>query len=671
MPGSYRQPRGAPDALASSRKEHDHVERYYVTTPIFYVNAPPHPGHSYTTIVADARTRFARLEGKDAYFLTGTDEHGDKIERSAREVGIEPQQWADRISGMFRDLWPTLHVVPDDFIRTTEQRHKSVVQQILQQVYDKGEIYFGEHSGNYCFGCERYMDDDELIDGKCPDHFVEPTFIREENYFFRMSAYQDWLIDYLKSHPDCIRPQRYMNEVLSFLERPLEDLCISRPKTRLKWGIDLPFDDRFVTYVWFDALVNYVSGIGWPDGEKFGAYWPAEHFLAKDILKTHGVYWPCMLKAAGIPMFKHLNVHGYWTAADGRKMSKSLGNQIDTYELRDRYGADVYRYCLLREMNYGQDAGISEGVIARRMNSDLSNDFGNLVSRTMKLVSKSFGNTVPEPAAETELDKALKAQWLDALGAVTEQWNDLRMSQALETVMECVRATNVYIDSEKPWVLAKNEADRPRLGTVLYNTLEAVRIASALLYAAMPERMGMLRKALGLSEEPSLESAGRWGVLEPGAAMEKVDILFPRADLDEVRAREEERVAKATSAATADKAPVEKPAPEELISIDDFRKVQLRVGTVVSAEPVKKAKKLLKLMVDIGEAEPRQIVSGIAGSYEPEKLVGRQIVVIANLQPAKFRGIESQGMLLAATLGEDDYALLMPDRAAPKGAEVS
>ena len=647
------------------------MERYYVTTPIYYVNAPPHPGHTYTTIVADARTRFARLEGKDAYFLTGTDEHGDKIERSAKAEEIEPQEWADRISQLFRDLWPTLNVEHDDFIRTTDERHKSVVENILQKVYDAGDIYYGEHSGLYCFGCERYMDEDELVEGKCPDHAVEPTFIREENYFFRMSSYQNWLIDYLKTHPDVIRPQRYMNEVLSFLDRPLEDLCISRPKSRLNWGITLPFDDRFVTYVWFDALVNYVSAIGWPDGEKFQQYWPAEHFLAKDILKTHGVYWPCMLKAAGIPMFKHLNVHGFWTAADGRKMSKSLGNQIDPYELRDRYGADVYRYALLREMVYGQDAGISEEVIARRMNSDLSNDFGNLVSRTMKLVSKSFDGIIPTPSVETDDDRALKETWLGALGRVTELWDDLRMAQALETVMECVRATNSYIDTQKPWVLAKNEDDRDRLGTVLYNTLETIRIASALLYAAMPERMGALRTSMGLNAEPTLEQAAQWDVLQSGQKLERIGILFPRVDLDEVRARQEEREANAKATKAAKEAPAEEPEPEELITIDDVRKVKLRVGTIVSAEPVKKAKKLLKLMVDIGEAEPRQIVSGITDNYAPEDLVGRQIVVVANLQPAKFRGTESQGMLLAAEAGENDYSLLLPDRETPRGAEVS
>jgi methionyl-tRNA synthetase len=643
------------------------VETFYATTPIYYVNGPPHPGHSYTTIVVDSYTRFARLEGKEAFSLTGTDEHGDKIVRAAVAEGIEPQQYVDRISGMFRDLWPTLHVEHDDFIRTTQERHKKVVVDILQKVYDAGEIYFGEHSGLYCFGCERFMEEEELVEGKCTDHGVEPTFIKEKNYFFRMSAYQEWLIDYLKTHPNCIRPQRYMNEVLSFLEKPLRDLSISRPKTRLEWGITLPFDDEHVTYVWFDALINYVSAMGWPDGERFEKFWPAEHFLAKDIVKTHGIYWPCMLKAAGIPMFKHLNVHGYWNAADGRKMSKTLGNQIDTDEIRDRYGADVYRYALMREMVFGQDANISEGIIARRMNTDLSNDFGNLISRTVKLVSKNFDGTVPEVGALQPEDEALRDEWLSALQSVRDLWNDLKPSQALERVMECVRATNRYFDAMKPWELARDGVHE-RLATVLYTALEGLRIASCLLHHVMPEKTVELRTALGLESAPSLEEAAQWNVLKPGEKLGTVGTLFPRADLEEVEKREQTLVAQAQEQATKPET-LEEPDESALISIDDVRKVDLRVGTILTAEPVKKAKKLIKLTVDIGEETPRQLVGGLAEHYTPEELPGKRVIVVANLQPATIRGVESQGMLLAADDGKT-LAILEPDKDVPNGAGV-
>ncbi len=642
------------------------METHYITTPIYYVNGPPHPGHSYTTIVADVRTRFARLEGKDAFFLTGTDEHGEKIAQSADANGIEPKEWVDRISSMFRELWPTLHVEYDDFIRTTENRHNKVVREILQRVYDKGEIYFGTHGGKYCYGCERFLDDDELVDGRCPDHNREPEYIEEPNYYFRMSAYQDWLIDYLKKNPETIRPRRYLNEVLAFLDKPLQDLSISRPKTRLDWGIELPFDSDHVTYVWFDALINYVSALGWPDGERYRKYWPAEHLLAKDILKTHGVYWPCMLKAADIPIFKQLSVHGFWNAADGRKMSKTLGNQIDPVELRDRYGADVYRYALIREMVYGHDSNIGEEIIARRMNSDLSNDFGNLASRTLNLVAKNFDGRVPEPGETTEAETELQMKWLDLLPAIRNMWDELKTAESLEAVMECVRATNRYFDSEEPWVLAR-EGKAERLGTVLYTALEAVRIASAVLYPVMPGKMAELRGRIGMDAEPSFEKAAQWGVLAAGTKIEKGTPLFPRADLDEVQTRVQAKLEAAQAKLEEKEEPV---AEEELVSIDDFKKLKLKVGTILSAEPIKKTDKLLKLKVDVGEVEPRQLVGGIAEFYKPDELVGRQIVIIANLEPASIRGVASQGMLLAADDDKNTLAFLTPEKDVPNGTPI-
>lgn len=647
------------------------MERYYVTTPIYYVNGPPHLGHSYTTIVADALARFARLEGKEAYFLTGTDEHGDKNYRIATEKGISPREWVDAISAQFRALWPTLHIEHSDFIRTTEERHRAVVRAILQRVYDSGDIYRATYGGKYCFGCERFLDDDELLDGKCPDHGVEPSFIEEENYFFRMGKYLDWLRGHIGEHPDLIRPDRYRNEALAtigaLLKKPeaARDLSISRPKSRLPWGIPLPFDEAHVTYVWFDALINYVSALGWPDGEKFERYWPvAQHITAKDILKPHGIYWPCMLRAAGIPIYRHLNVHGFWRGADGRKMSKSLGNVVDPVEMRDIYGADVFRYVLLREMPWGLDANISDSIIAERDTSDLANDLGNLVSRAMRLVFRSFDGKVPTPGAATGDDSALGSRWLGALPQVRSAWHELRTSQAVETVMECVRATNRYFDANRPWELAK-EGKAERLATVLYNSLEALRIVSVLFWPIMPERMAKLREQLGIATPPNLEKAGQWGVLPPGQQLIEGEGLFPRADVKAAKAREHAKME-----AASQQAPANEPKAEPgRVTLDEFRRIRLKVGTILAAEPIPKATKLLKLTVDLGEDRPRQLVAGVAEHYAPEQIVGRQIVVVANLEPAMIRGIESQGMLLASEDGSR-LSLLTPDTDVQPGADV-
>jgi len=636
------------------------------------VSAPPFLGNAYTTVVADAQARFARLEGKDAYFLTGTDEHGSKIVQSAEDAGIEPRQWVDDISGRFRALWPTLNIEHNDFIRTTEPRHMTVVQDILQRVYDSGDIYFDQYEGLYCVGCELYYDEDQLDgDGRCLTHGTKAELLKEQNYFFRMSNYYDWLKSHIADKPDFVRPERYRNELLAMLEKPT-DLCISRPKDRLSWAIPLPFDDKFVAYVWFDALINYVSGPGWPDSELFEKYWPVcEHVIGKDILRQHGLYWPCMLRAAGIPMFNHLNVHGFWRGFDGRKMSKSLGNSIEPADVRDVYGADAVRYALLREMPFGVDANIGDSIIAKRMNTDLANDLGNLLSRTMKLVQSSFDGLVPGlgdgPASETDIE--LRDYWRSATPDVIEFWREWKMSQGIERTMECIRATNRYIDSEKPWELAKS-GDTARLGAVLYSCLESLRIASALLWPAMPERMSTLREQLGIASDPTLAEAAEWGLLVPGQALAPGERLFPRADLDAAREREASRKA-TTEAATgaADDVGDETTDEPALVSFDDFGKLDLRVGTILSAEPVKKTTKLLKLSVDIGEETPRTLVAGVAEHYAADDVVGRQIVVVANLEPAKIRGVESQGMLLAADSG-DALSILAPDASVPNGSRV-
>jgi methionyl-tRNA synthetase len=649
------------------------VDNFYITTPIYYVNGPPHLGHTYTTVVADTLSRFAKLEGHDTFFLTGTDEHGTKNYQSARDLGIEPQQWGDEISGMFRDLWPTMNVENDDFIRTSETRHAKVVQAILQRLWDKEEIYLADYEGLYCSGCERFLDEDDLVDGTCPDHGVAPDFVRQQNYFFKMSKYQDWLIDHITENPEFIRPERYRNEVLSFLKRPLRDLSISRPKSILPWGISLPFDDSHVTYVWADALINYVSALGWPDGERYNKYWPVcQHITAKDILKPHGIYWPCILKAADIPVYQHLNVHGFWRGGDGRKMSKTLGNTIEPDEIRDRYGADVFRYALLREMPYGLDANISETIIAERNNTDLSNDLGNLVSRTMKLSARSFGDTVPPCGATNEADDELRDCWITALPKLRKAWHSLKMSQAIEEVMECIGATNRYIDAHEPWKLAKDESQKERLGTILYHGFESLRIASTLLWPVMPKRMELLREQLGISEEPTLGECEQWGVLESGSPTRPGDGLFPRADLEEVRARDQAKVEIAAAEVATSTEPddaAEADAQSELVTFDEFKRTDLRVGIVLTAEPVKKTNKLLKLTVDIGESEPRQLVAGIAESYTPEQIVGKRVVIVANLEPATIRGVESQGMILAAETA-DGLAVIEPGNNVEPGAEV-
>lgn len=614
---------------------------FYITTPIYYVNARPHLGHAYTTLVADVACRFSRMMEREVFFLTGTDEHGDKIVRAAKKENLSPRIYADGISALFRQLWPQLNIDYSAFIRTTDPEHIAVVKLVLQKIYDAGDIYFSEYEGLYCFGCERFYVDRELVDGKCPDHEIPPEVIKESNYFFRMSRYQDWLIEYIETNGDFIRPERYRNEVLSFLKEPLEDLCISRPKSRLLWGISLPFDDNYVTYVWFDALLNYVSALGYPEGPLFKKFWPqAQHIVAKDILKPHGIYWPIMLKAAGIPIFRHLNVHGYWNVAQS-KMSKSLGNVIEPLALKNIYGLDAFRYFLMREMAFGLDSGFSETALVGRINADLANDLGNLFSRVTAMAHKYFKGVVPAPDLQGDplLTQGLRS---DAAAAVREfetAMSGFLFHKALTAVWEFISQMNKYIDVTAPWVLAKNKSTGKQLETVIYNLLEGLRIISGLIFPVMPETAASMQRHLGQDTGKAfygMSFLSEWGRLNPGTVIPKSITLFPRIDTG----KKENDTAEA--ALPAPDRPVFKPE----ISLEEFRKVDLRVGRIIKAEAVPKAKKLLKLEVDLGEN--RTIVAGIAGSYSPESLVGKQVIVLANLQPAKLMGILSQGMLLAA-----------------------
>ena len=624
---------------------------FYVTTPIYYVNAEPHLGHAYTTILGDAMARWHRLAGDRVWFLTGTDEHGDKIAQAASAAGVTPLAYADNIAAGFRETWRRLGITNDDFIRTTEPRHEAVVQDVLQRLWDAGEIYFGEYGGNYCYGCERFYTDKEIVDGKCPDHQTPLTFIKEKNYFFRMSRYQDWLIGHLEAHPDFIQPERYRNEVLGFLREPLLDLSISRPRSRLEWGIPLPFDAQYVTYVWFDALLNYVSAIGYPDGALYRDLWAgghAEHLIGKDILKPHGVYWPTMLKAAGIPLYRRLNVHGYWSLGGG-KMSKSVGNVVEAFQLTDKYGHDAFRYFLLREMTFGLDASFSEEALVARLNADLANDLGNLASRATTLIANFAGGAVPAPGALADEDTAVAASFERAVRAVALAMDDFAFQRALAAIWEFIAAVNRYVDATAPWALAKDPARRERLGTVLYTLGEAVSWLGVLLDPFLPDAAAKIRAAVAAGTPTLVDPA--WGRLAPGARVEKIAALFPRVDTK----------APAVPASEA------RPA-EDRITLGDFAKVDLRVAEVLAAEKIAKSRKLLQLTVRVG-SETRTLVAGVAEHYVPSDLVGRKVVIVANLEPATLMGIQSNGMVLAAS-HEATVSLLTLDKDVPAGSRV-
>ncbi len=646
-------------------------EKFYVTTPFFYVNVRPHIGHAYTTILADVLARYHRLLNVPTWFLTGTDEHGQKVQQAAEKGGVTPQQHADSTVVRFQELWKKLEITNDDFIRTTEPRHKVVVQQLFQSLYEKGEIYRAEYDGWYCVPCERFFMEKDLAEGCCPDCRRPVDRIRESNYFLRMSKYQQWLIQYIQDHPGFIQPDFRRNETLGFLRKPLNDLCVSRPKSRLSWGIELPFDRDFVAYVWCDALTNYISAVGYlTDEEKFRRWWPASyHLIGKDILTTHTVYWPIMLKAMDIPLPEAVFAHGWWLVGDS-KMSKSVGNVINPMEFVDKHGVDPFRYFLMAEMVLGQDASFTEEAFVRRYNADLANDLGNLLSRLLKMIGTYAGGLVPQPGAEGPDEVQLRESACGAAAAMEAAIGTMRLDLGLAAVANVVREANRYLERKQPWTQAK-QADKAPLQTTLYFGVETLRIVSGLLYPVMPGKMAELRLALGLGgDAPDIRSLREWGGLRPGGPVGVVQSLFPRILQEERAEGSETPVSKQApkAAVSAQAGHPAAPAGVVLAEYADFQKIQFRTARILAAERVEGADKLLKLQIDVG-GEPRQIVAGIAQHYDPAVLPGRTIVVVANLKPAKIRGIESNGMLLAASSGQT-MKLITVDGDLPSGAVV-
>ena len=643
------------------------MSKFYITTPIYYPSGNPHIGHCYTTAACDTIARYRRMQGHEVMFLTGTDEHGLKIEQKAQEAGITPKEYVDNIVEIFKKLWSYMNISYDRYIRTTDDYHVESVQKIFKDLYDKGYIYKGKYTGKYCTPCESFWTPSQLKDGKCPECGREVIDAEEEAYFFKMSPFAERIEDLLLN-TDYLQPRtRAVELVNNFIKPGLEDLCVSR--TSFKWGIPVTFDTKHVVYVWIDALSNYITALGYDNQayQDFEKFWPADvHMVAKDIMRFHAIIWPAMLMALELPLPKHLAVHG-WITFNGEKMSKSLGNVVDPFVLGERYGADAIRYHILREMALGADSDFSNEIMINRLNSDLANGLGNLVSRTVAMVDKYFGGTLPEERQAEPLDEELISLAASIRDTVDNYFDETQLKNALIEIFKLVDRANKYIDETTPWILGKDDSKKARLASVLYNLLESIRIISTLLSPFMPSTMPKVWEQIGASSEHvTYENANRFGVLPQNVTVHKGEILFPRIDVE----KEIEALNEIIKANLPKEEPAYTPEPlSEEISIEDFAKVDLRVAKVLSAEKVKKSKKLLCLQLDDGMGG-RQVVSGIAQWYAPEDLVGKKIILVANLKPAKLCGVESNGMICAADLPDGSVKVQFADDSYPCGAKL-